>query len=81
MRIESRNKNCPKEISFRYLNEEQAQRNHMQSLDRLNQRGGMSAVEVVANIERKSFSKLNHDIYDDEYYVMKLCEYLKNTNK
>lgn len=62
------------EVPFNILNEDQAQINHSQTLKRLNERGGMSPMELIANIEKKSFiqMKLEHDIYDKKYYLNKL---------
>lgn len=44
---------CPKSVPFELLNEEQAMKNHSQTLDRLNERGGMSPIEIVANVLKK----------------------------
>ncbi len=41
---------CPKQVPMRLLNEQWAQRVHMQSLKRLNERGGMCPTEIMANI-------------------------------
>lgn len=41
------------------LNEEQAQRNHYQSLDRLAQRGGLSACEALAICERRKWAAVD----------------------
>jgi hypothetical protein len=81
MIIVSSNPNCPKTISFKYLDESQAYKNHMQTLSTLNRRGGMSPVEVVANIEKKSFWKLGHDMYDEIYFVDKLKKYMYGINE
>lgn len=44
---------APRYIRWSALSEEQAQRNHSQSLDRLAQRGGLSPEEIVFNVERR----------------------------
>ncbi len=44
----------PRSIRWDALDEEQAQRNHAQSLARLAERGGLDPVEAIANIERRS---------------------------
>ena len=44
---------APRYVRWSALNEEQAQRNHGQSLDRLAQRGGLSPEEIVFNVERR----------------------------
>jgi len=48
--------NVPKSIPMDLLNEEQAQINHGQSLDRLNQRGGMGILEILDNIYKRRIS-------------------------
>lgn len=57
MRVHSqRDKNLtgyPEIVPDELLNEEQAQRNHGQSLSRLNQRGGMSVPEILFNIHKQ----------------------------
>lgn len=40
-------------INMDVLNEEWAQRNHGQSLERLNERGGLSVEEIMAIVERR----------------------------
>jgi hypothetical protein len=81
MIIVSSNPNCPKTISFKYLDESQAYKNHMQTLSTLNRRGGMSPMEVVANLERKSFTQMNYYLYDNDYYVDKLINYINSYEK
>jgi hypothetical protein len=70
---------CPEKIPFQMLSERQAQSNHNQTLKRLNERGGMSAFELVANIERKGLGEMQkeHDLYDKSYWATKLKKYLK----
>jgi len=48
---------CPKEIPMGLLNEEWAQRNHSQSLTRLNERGGITLDEALSIINRRPFQK------------------------
>lgn len=40
------------EFPDKYLSEEMAQRNHMQSLERLNERGGMGYFEILCNLRK-----------------------------
>lgn len=47
---------CPKEIPMRLLSEEWAKNNHGQTLDRLNQRGGMGVMEVLDNLKRQKLT-------------------------
>ena len=77
MTVMSDNKDCPKQIPFAILNEEWAEINHSQTLKKLNECGGMSPVEIVANIEHISFFDLEHDLYDEVYYIAKLKKYLQ----
>ncbi|MCZ6468043.1 MAG: hypothetical protein O6499_00150 [Candidatus Dadabacteria bacterium] len=53
--IRDNTKNCPASIPFSLLSEEQAQRNHSQTLTRLNERGGLSPNEALWNIERRDW--------------------------
>ena len=41
----------PQNIPFDMLSEEMAQKNHGQTLSELNSRGGMSLMEILANIK------------------------------
>lgn len=49
----------PKEVPMQIFNEEWAQRNHGQSLDYLNERGGLSPNEMLAIIEKRPWKKIN----------------------
>lgn len=46
-------KDCPEKIPMSMLNEEQAQDTHSQSLSRLAQRGGISALEAIGIMDHK----------------------------
>ncbi len=46
-------KSLPSFIPWDMLNEEQAQRNHSQTLNRLNERGGLCVTEILANIHHQ----------------------------
>lgn len=71
----TRFKNVPTHVPISIMNEEQAQKNHNQSLSRLNQRGGMGILEILDNIRKRKLTyrketqadidELNHliDIY------------------
>jgi len=52
---------CPYYIRMDALNEEWAQRNHGQSLKRLNERGGLSPCEAAAIIERRRYDRMPAD--------------------
>jgi hypothetical protein len=54
-------KNCPKFINWDALNEEWAQKNHYQSLEMLNRRGGLDPTEIVANIENREWHRMDID--------------------
>jgi hypothetical protein len=54
----------PKSFPMAWFNEEYAQRNHGQSLARLNERGGLSVQEMVLNIKQQDlrhFSDLSEE--------------------
>jgi len=65
---------CPKEVPMGLLNEAQAQINHGQTLDRLNQRGGLCPIEMVCNIEKRKYPFGEKP--KDEEYIEKLIEYV-----
>ena len=48
--------NVPKEVPDTILTEEWAQRNHGQTLKRLNERGGMGILEMLDNIHKRGLS-------------------------
>lgn len=77
MTISSSNKDCPKKIPFAMLNEEMAQKVHNQSLKRLNERGGMSPAEVVANIEGENCFSSTYELQDENYYITNIKKYLQ----
>lgn len=49
--------NCPKEVPMELLSEKQAQRNHSQTLSRLNERGGCVPSEIYALIACVDWAK------------------------
>lgn len=49
---------CPAYIRMDALNEQWAQRNHSQSLKRLNERGGLSACEALAIIQHRGWRRM-----------------------
>jgi len=49
-------KDCPEAIPFAMLNEEQAKRNHSQTLKRLNERGGLGVAEALDIIKKQRWS-------------------------
>jgi len=51
---------CPSCVPWHLLNEDQAQKNHYQTLERLNQRGGLSPCEALAVIERRPWRAMNY---------------------
>lgn len=53
---------APKFIRWEALNEEWAQRNHDQSLATLNRRGGLSACEALAIIEKRYWHKMDWEL-------------------
>lgn len=53
MRIMGHPIGCPEYIPFSILSEQWAKNNHQQTLDRLNERGGLCVYEALAIIERR----------------------------
>lgn len=47
--------NAPRCIPMFLLNEEQAQKNHLQTLQRLAERGGLAPDEAIAIMDRRKF--------------------------
>lgn len=54
---------CPESVPMGMLNEEWAKCNHGQTLNRLNERGGLSIGEMICNIERRKlvFQNTNNE--------------------
>lgn len=52
----------PDFIKWGSLNEEWAQRNHEQTLARLNERGGLSACEALAIIEKRRWHRMDWEL-------------------
>ena len=77
MTVMTSDKDCPKQIPFAMLSERMAESVHSQSLKRLNERGGMSPVEIIANIEKEDCFKSSYKLQDESYYIAKLKKYLK----
>lgn len=53
MKIQDPPQGFPSHVPYALLSEDQAEKNHGQTLDRLNERGGLSAGEALANIYRQ----------------------------
>lgn len=66
---------CPLEIPMNLLNEEWAQNNHSQTLKRLAERGGLDPTEILANIERRDWKKI--DVVEA---LKQLLDYLERYN-
>ncbi len=66
---------CPKEVSWTLLapHEAQALRNHSQSLETLNARGGLSPAEMVYILEDR---KWTHPFMADEEAIPKLIAHI-----
>ena len=58
MRPDGEVTNCPVNVNLKFLNEQQAYENHSQNLDKLASRGGLSACEAVAIIERRWWKRM-----------------------
>jgi endogenous inhibitor of DNA gyrase (YacG/DUF329 family) len=54
--VDAKKFDCPKRFPMHLLNEDQAQRNHSQSLKRLKERGGLSVHEILAVAGKKPYS-------------------------
>lgn len=49
--------------------EAQAQRNHGQTLDRLAERGGLSAAEAIAIIQGRPWGSVKHCVENERYLI------------
>jgi hypothetical protein len=49
---------CPDSVPMGLLNEEWAQKGHDQTLERLNERGGLSVFEILAIIQRRKYQSM-----------------------
>jgi len=67
---------APKEIPMRLLSEEWAQHNHSQTLDRLNQRGGLAIGEILDNLKRQKLTLAWKETTQE--YVDELNEIIKS---
>ena len=70
--------NLPKEFPTELLNEEWVDKLHNQTLERLNERGGLGVIEIIANIKQLKFNEL--DSYDINKAINELKELLNNYN-
>lgn len=62
----------PKSVPMEWLSERMAQNNHCQTLDRLNQRGGLGPEEIVCNI-------LQQDLrYQREITIEQAIQFINN---
>ena len=77
MTVMTSDKDCPKRIPFAMLSEKMAYEVHSQTLKRLNERGGMSPIEIVANIEKFNPFGSKYNSFDEQLYITKLKKYLK----
>lgn len=57
----------PEYFPWHLLNEEMAQKNHSQSLERLNERGGLSVDEITCNIKKISIREIFNLNVEDCY--------------
>jgi hypothetical protein len=66
---------CPRDVPWSLMapHERQANRNHDQTLERLNERGGLAPCEMVAVIEDRPWRKM-----DDIAAVETLLRHLRN---
>lgn len=53
---DARKPGCPKQFPMHLLSEDQAQKNHGQTLKRLKDRGGLGITEILAIVHRKKWS-------------------------
>lgn len=68
-------KNCPQFVPYELLNEERAKRNHDQTLDRLNERGGMGCMEILDNINDRRLTNRN-ETQQDADELAKILAYI-----
>lgn len=70
---------CPKQFPMHLLNEDQAQINHGQTLQRLKERGGLSVREILAIVNRKRWSYYEYLQWTEALAM--LNDILANTTK
>lgn len=58
--VDTSHKDCPKQIPMAMLDEQTAQYNHGQSLQKLKSRGGLGVHEALAIIDKKHWRERNH---------------------
>lgn len=63
--------NAPESIPWEWLieHEEQAKRNHRQSLERLAERGGLSPMELYAVMHDLDYGELRQRHYADDFFL------------
>ncbi len=68
-----------REVPMDMLNESRALKNHGKTLDELNKTGGLSPMEIIANIQDISFRELGSErnIFDEDMFILELNNYLK----
>jgi hypothetical protein len=67
--------NCPSEFPDELLNNDWSLRIHGQTLQRMNERGGMNPMELIVNIEKKNYRAF--DSLEVGPCIEKLIEYLQ----
>lgn len=67
---------CPDSVPYELLSEEWAIKNHSQSLDKLNSRGGMGVHEIICNIEKLRYGAVK----EDEDAIYRLIKHLDGFN-
>lgn len=71
-------KNCPDKIPMSMLSEWRAQRNHGQTLQRLAERGGLGAYEIIANLDGLTLKEAWEECRkSDQYAVDELSKRMK----
>lgn len=71
--------NCPESVPFELLNEKFAMTIHGQTLDQLNNRGGLSVREICGNVLGVDPEKLPQ--YSNEWGVTTILKWIENMNR
>ena len=63
---------CPRYVKWDALNEEQAINNHAQDLKKLASRGGLSVLEILANIRKCEFLEVSETAEEALEHIIKI---------
>lgn len=79
-RTNSKLSNVPDTVPWGILNEDQAERNHSQSLSLLNERGGLGVLEMLNNIDKNGLDFRGPTQVEVDRLNKVVSDYLKREN-